>query len=125
MPRVKKSRYCIRCGEPFYRYNGNTGAKYCSRFCACLDRNTKEHQVKAGMEGGKHNIAKRGTGTKTYVKYYGRHEHRVVVEKFLGRKLKSDEIIHHIDQNKHNNSIKNLRLLTRAEHMGIHLHEKT
>jgi hypothetical protein len=27
----------------------------------------------------------RGTGSKTYVKFYGRHEHRVVAEKMLGR----------------------------------------
>jgi len=51
MPRVKETRYCARCDAPFYRNNGNTDAKYCSILCACRDRNTKQHQRKAGKAG--------------------------------------------------------------------------
>jgi len=35
-------------------------------------------------------------------------EHRLVVEKFIGRYLKKSEVIHHIDGNKKNNLPKNL-----------------
>jgi len=35
-------------------------------------------------------------------------EHRVVVENFIKRKLRTGECIHHIDKNKKNNDIKNL-----------------
>lgn len=35
-------------------------------------------------------------------------EHRFIVEKHLGRKLTSDEIVHHIDGNPQNNIISNL-----------------
>ena len=47
-------------------------------------------------------------------------EHRVVMERFLQRKLKPNEQIHHIDGNKLNNSPSNLRIVTRSEHMSIH-----
>ena len=42
------------------------------------------------------------------------------MEEHLGRKLRSDEIVHHKDGNKLNNSIDNLELLTRAEHINLH-----
>lgn len=47
--------------------------------------------------------------------------HRYVMEKHLGRKLSSDEVVHHIDENKENNSIYNLQIMTRSEH-AIHHH---
>ena len=47
-------------------------------------------------------------------------EHRVIMEKKIGRYLSSDEVVHHIDENKHNNDISNLLLLTNQEHMALH-----
>ncbi len=47
-------------------------------------------------------------------------EHRVVAEKILGRKLKPNEVIHHINKHKKDNRPKNLYLCIRAEHIKIH-----
>ena len=44
----------------------------------------------------------------------------LTINSILGRKLRSDEIVHHKDGNKLNNSIDNLELLTRAEHINLH-----
>ena len=46
--------------------------------------------------------------------------HRMVMEKHLGRKLLSTEIVHHIDGNIHNNEISNLTIMTLSEHTTLH-----
>lgn len=46
--------------------------------------------------------------------------HRKVMEDFIGRKLRNDEIVHHKDMNKLNNDISNLEILTRSEHTKLH-----
>lgn len=127
MPRVKEVRHCELCAAPFYRSNGNVDAKYCSVLCACRARNTRKHQQKAGRVGGAVKISKaRGTGIKnTYVKFYGRHEHRVVAERMLGRKLKRGEVVHHKDNNKKNNDPRNLIIFkNQAEHARHHMELK-
>lgn len=46
--------------------------------------------------------------------------HRRLMEEHIGRKLKPNEVVHHIDGNKLNNDLSNLKLMTRREHIEIH-----
>ena len=48
------------------------------------------------------------------------YEHRLIMEKHIGRYLKPTEVVHHIDQNKQNNKIDNLLLLTNKNHVMLH-----
>lgn len=48
-------------------------------------------------------------------------EHRLVMEKLLGRYLEPWEEIDHKDENKLNNDISNLRILTKSEHTKHHM----
>lgn len=51
-------------------------------------------------------------------------EHRLVMEKMLGRYLEPGESVHHIDRNRKNNDPSNLRLFSsHAEHMKHHVDE--
>lgn len=52
-------------------------------------------------------------------------EHRYLVEQFIGRKLSRNEVVHHIDGNKKNNDISNLKVMSLSEHTKIHSIERT
>jgi len=78
-----------------------------------------EEQRRRGLFSVKDHL--RYTGSRNnYVKFQGRHIHRVVAEEMLGRKLLQEEIVHHKDGDKWNNSIDNLEVMTQAAHARLH-----
>jgi len=48
------------------------------------------------------------------------YEHRLVMERSLGRELTDDEVVHHKDGNRSNNDIANLVLMSKSEHARGH-----
>ncbi len=48
-------------------------------------------------------------------------EHDLVMECLIGRHLRDDECVHHIDFNRQNNKKENLKLMTKSEHMSYHM----
>lgn len=55
-----------------------------------------------------------------YRKVNYKHQHRQVMEEFLGRPLRSNEVIHHKNGLVRDNRLSNLRLMTRSEHAKLH-----
>lgn len=50
-------------------------------------------------------------------------EHRYIIEQHIGRLLTKEEVVHHKDNNKSNNSLDNLELLSVSQHLKNHAEE--
>jgi len=146
---MKSKMKCNWCGKEIYKYPSQIKKhNFCSRKCLSdfsnksinptgyyelkdytkmsahlSELNRKLNPTKMTKEmRAKMRKARLGTGEgKTYTKYYGRHAHRVVAEQKLGRKLKKNEVVHHIDGNRRNNNPDNLMVFSSsADHMRYH-----
>ena len=142
---------CDWCGKSFLRYKSTVGKSkhhFCSRNClAAYSSKSKnpgsyrqlkdytaisEHMTNLNQKMNTERMdidTKRkiretrldsGAG-KSYRKLYGRHEHRVVAEGILGRKLKPGEVVHHVDGNIRNNAPSNIMIFkSQSDHMKYH-----
>lgn len=139
--REKKRTECPKCGKDFIARKAQLrdGNKpYCSIGCASSHRERKpETYLKVAetrskrtyeyVKGPSHPSWKGGRHKRNgYIfinigpnKY--KQEHRIVFEKYLGRELGPEEIVHHINGIKTDNRIENLELMDRAEHARHHM----
>lgn len=110
---------CLICGKAFKRspsivQKGNV--KYCSKKCQGIDITGENHPKYQG-----------GTTADGYhiVRFQGKAQrmHRLIIEAHVGRKLRKNEIVHHIDRNRSNNDISNLMVMTRSDHAALHARE--
>jgi HNH endonuclease len=116
-------RACLHCAAEFDVSRRYPMQRFCSRRCGLKHMNPPDHNLKTARATIAERAARmrdRGDCTKTYRKVNGRHEHRTVAERKIGRPLKPGEIVHHRDENKRNNPPENLEVMTRAEHCRIH-----
>ena len=51
-------------------------------------------------------------------------DHVLIAEEKIGRKLKKNEVAHHMDGDKRNNNPENLTVVTRSEHAKIHARDR-
>ena len=142
---------CDWCGKEFERLECQTKGKkhlFCSREClanfsskaknpksyetlkdysnisqALTALNRKLNPTRMTLETRqkiRNTLLNTGAGI-TYTKYYGTHEHRLVAEHLLSRKLTPSEIVHHRDGNKRNNVPENIVVFkNQSEHAKHH-----
>lgn len=102
-----------------------TSAKYCGEQLGRSEQAVLKFAQKLGVkrEWKYWYISKEGYRVLCHDRENKVLEHRAVMEKKLGRKLTSEEIVHHIDGNKLNNHPDNLVLTNRSEHIDMHREE--
>ena len=139
-----RNRACrIGCAKPLKRWNkkedaivrrGHRNGERLDAVAKTLRRGVPEVSSRARKLGipkwrigsGRHSgrkIVGFSKGKTKGGKHYGKpiYEHRMVMEKHLGRSLRRSEIVHHVDGNKDNNSIKNLYLFpSLSKHRSAH-----
>lgn len=51
-------------------------------------------------------------------------KHTLVMERHIGRILREDEVVHHVNHIRDDNRLDNLRLMTKKEHQSLHMKER-
>lgn len=108
--KIKKT--CPVCKTAFEVYPSDSPRMICCSIkCSAINRRLPEKKL----------------DSQGYVIYPGytiggtKREHRAIMEKTLGRKLKRNEYVHHRDEDKENNSPDNLKVADAGEHLLYHL----
>ncbi len=104
---------CKKCGKTFKRikwqHAQHIKRKMKNSYCSNRCKNSRSMESHPNWKGGKHHYAtgyiviNLGNGKRIF-------EHRLIMERKIGRKLKKGEVIHHINGNPSDNRIKNLIL---------------
>jgi hypothetical protein len=106
---ARKHFVCAQCGKNFRAHHN---AKFCSDNCWKQSVHTEVRYY--GREGHKYRMVRDENGV-------FRQEHRIVMEKKVGRRLKPSEVVHHIDEVTLNNEPENLWLFhCDGCHNGFH-----
>ena len=116
MPRVHSEEARRRMSEAAKRRGDNGYLKNARRL-----RGAESPHWKGGVRAarGYREIRPNDASGRVYVR-----EHRLVMERHLGRPLSVDEVVHHKNGNKLDNRIENLELMTRSEHGALHARER-
>ena len=103
-----REQVCPVCGAVFERPHGKSRT-YCSRTCAMTGRYRKG-QVRAHADGATINHSSGYVQEKQGGKWS--MQHRIVMERAIGRKIRESERVHHKNGNRQDNRPENLELWT-------------
>lgn len=139
MNRTGRDIICPQCNSAFYcpgwaiKSSGGHGKprQFCNRDCQVAWQSGKHHspqtEIKAGQRIGKDTEFKKGQRPFNYIdgRDYERinshkKKHRLIYEQYHKISLHPWIVIHHVDQNIHNNDISNLLPMTRGNHTKLH-----
>lgn len=108
--RTRQLIKCKYCEKEFE----TTRNKFCSHKCA-IEHKKENYNHKTYKENGYNVLFINGYNKKGNVK-----EHRLIMENHLKRKLKPNEVVHHINEIKTDNRLENLKVMTISEHSKYH-----
>lgn len=114
MPIVK----CAVCGKETKKFPCQLRDKwrlFCSVVCRTQGQKMENHP---NWRGGVHIDSQGYRYVRTKDKL--RYEHRIIMETALGRVLQRQEHVHHINHDKLDNRLDNLRVLNNSDHQKLH-----
>ena len=111
----KKTKYCLICSKGFIPKRPDSPGLYCSYKCTGIS-NRKEIVMRSGYRSVFNPV--RSTSKQGYAL-----EHRIVFEDHCGVESRENEVVHHINRIKDDNSINNLMLLSDISHKRLHAHK--
>ncbi len=106
---------CTECGEIFRPARGS--ASYCSRICARKKNGGQNIQLQTWWVDGRGYVEGRVLTAQGHRRV---KQHRFVMECHLGRILRDEEDVHHVNGVKADNRLCNLELLSHGEHTREH-----
>lgn len=111
--------HCDECLESVEKIRKDgMSAKFCSHKCYAKNRKRRGPYKEKVLISGYCYIQKPDHPNCTKKGYMA--EHRIIAEKKIGRYLKKDEDVHHINEIKTDNREENLMVLTKSEHQKLH-----
>lgn len=118
-------RLCRTCNSKrvakYPRYTWSKVCEVCKKnFPASRKRQTRCSDCYKLMQ----EIKARNISSNSYIysKIPGHTEHRDIAERLVGRKLQTNEVVHHLDENPRNNEVQNLLVIDRRTHGKLHLY---
>lgn len=114
--------FCKGCNKPLHR----AIRKWCKKcYLKSMSNRIQTNENNPSWKGG---VTKHSRGyvyirqtTHPFANKFGYiFEHRLVMEKTIGRYLRKKEIVHHINGIKNDNRIENLKIMSASEHATYH-----
>jgi hypothetical protein len=111
---------CEGCGKEFQLIKGHAGAadrRFCTRACKIASvRGTNHHN----WRGGRWQVKSSGyMMNQCPIRKRAYLEHHIIAERVLGRKMKREELVHHLNADKADNDNRNLLICTIGYHRSL------
>ena len=120
----RKRRHQATCERCRVQFMGRKGAKFCSRQCSAAwmwENGLENRFVRSKPKGQRYVTVKAPLDHPMAMANGWIYEHRLVMANHLGRVLRTNEHVHHINGNPVDNRVENLSVLPAGDHLRKHM----